>query len=109
MIATGDPRRFGILINCIWACYNIILLSAAPYATLWQLPRKEGTTPDPQNVETVRALEEPGFFLRPHALLREGIHPRAVTLPALFPGSLGMIVLGLRCGCSRPNDEDRAR
>jgi cellulose synthase (UDP-forming) len=55
MVATGDPRRFGILINCFWACYNIVLLSAAPYAALWQ-PRDEGATTRPQNVETVRTL-----------------------------------------------------
>src|SRR5206468_2825506 len=28
MVAAGDTRRFGILVNCFWACYNIVLLSA---------------------------------------------------------------------------------
>jgi hypothetical protein len=56
MVATGDPRRFGILINCFWACYNIVLLSAAPYAALWQPPHTDGETTRPQHVETARAL-----------------------------------------------------
>lgn len=56
LVATGDSRRFGILINCFWACYNIVLLSAAPYAALWQPPHDEAATTRPQNVETVRTL-----------------------------------------------------
>lgn len=56
MVAAGDARRFGILINCFWACYNIVLLSAAPYAALWQPPREGGSSPLPRNVETVRTL-----------------------------------------------------
>lgn len=38
MVLLGDDRRFGILVNCFWAAYNIVLLSAAPYAALWQPP-----------------------------------------------------------------------
>jgi cellulose synthase (UDP-forming) len=56
MVAGGDSRRFGILVNCFWASYNIVLLSAAPYAALWQPPQEERTPSHSMNVETVRSL-----------------------------------------------------
>ncbi len=56
MILGGDSRRFGILVNCFWACFNVVLLSAAPYAALWQPPHETDAETRPQHVETVRAL-----------------------------------------------------
>ncbi len=56
MILGGDSHRFGILVNCFWACFNVVLLSAAPYAALWQPPHETDAETRPQHVETVRAL-----------------------------------------------------
>ncbi|MBC5810158.1 MAG: hypothetical protein GIW95_04770, partial [Candidatus Eremiobacteraeota bacterium] len=56
MVLGGDSRRFGILINCFWALYNVLLLSAAPFAALWQPPDAAKAESQPHNVETVRTL-----------------------------------------------------
>jgi len=60
LVIHGDNRRFGILVNCFWAMYNIALLSAAPYAALWR-PRERQPAPQTPQVarthgETIRAL-----------------------------------------------------
>jgi len=44
LVIHGDNRRFGILVNCFWAMYNIALLSAAPYAALWRPREQQQTT-----------------------------------------------------------------
>jgi hypothetical protein len=56
MVLTGDSRRLGILINCFWALYNVLLLSAAPYAALWQPPDAAANARQLHDVETVRTL-----------------------------------------------------
>jgi cellulose synthase (UDP-forming) len=56
MVLTGDSRRFGILVNCFWALYNVLLLSAAPYAALWQPPDATAKPRQSHDVETVRVL-----------------------------------------------------
>lgn len=54
LVARGDDRWVGILVNCFWAGYNIALLSAAPYAALWQPPG--AVAADRLIAQTVRTL-----------------------------------------------------
>lgn len=56
MVLGGDDRRFGILVNCFWALYNVLLLSAAPFAALWQPANTSSAEGLPHDVETVRVL-----------------------------------------------------
>ncbi len=58
LVIHGDNRRFGILVNCFWAMYNIALLSAAPYAALWRPREQQQTTQAAKSkAATVRTLQ----------------------------------------------------
>ncbi len=50
----GDNNWFGILVNCFWAMYNVVLLSAAPYAALWRPRERQHALKT--KVETIRTL-----------------------------------------------------